>query len=261
MNPKTQMILIAGGALLLGGIATATFMGKDSSLDSLARTSAASPSDPLTDAVPLADVEGSVDAAYADILSVTPVREADRITAQVVAATPVSETVAGTRNEEVCENVVVNERQAERDGNVGGTVAGALIGGLVGNQVGGGSGRKAATVAGAVAGGVIGNQIDKRHEGGKVVQRTERQCHTREVPTSEEKVVAWNVDWRTADGRTGTLRQTDKPSGTVEVEGPGKVTGYDVSYRFQSEEGQIRMNQRPQGDRLPVRDGKVVGEG
>lgn len=260
MNPNTRMILIAGGALLLGGIATATFMGRDSSLDSLGQATLV-PADG-TDAVPLADVEGSVEQAlFADVLSVTPVREADRVIAQVVSATPVNQTVTGSRNEEICEDVVINERQAERDGNAGGTVAGALIGGLVGNQVGGGNGRKVATVAGAVAGGVIGNQIDKRHEGGKVVQRTERQCHTREVPTSEEKVVAWSVDWRTADGRTGTLRQTEKPAGTVEVEGSDKVTGYDVSYRFQGQEGRIRMPQRPQGDRLPVRDGKVVGEG
>ena len=255
MNQKTQMILIAGGALLLGGIATATFMGKDSSLTSLDQAGDSASSD-----IPLADVEGSVN-EVADILNVSPVRDSQKVTAQVVSASPIIETVSGTRQEQVCEDVVISERQPERDGNVGGTVAGAVIGGLVGNQVGGGNGRKAATVAGAVAGGVIGNQIDKRHVGGKVVERTERQCQTRDVPSSEEKTVAWQVEWRSADGRTGSLRQTEKPATTVQVDGEGKVIGYDVTYRFQGQDGQIRMDERPLGDHLPVRDGKVVGEG
>ena len=73
--------------------------------------------------------------------------------------------------------------------HVGGTVVGAVVGGLLGNQVGGGNGKKAATAAGAVAGGFIGNQIDKRHVGGRVVNRTERQCHT-ETATSESSRVS-----------------------------------------------------------------------
>jgi uncharacterized protein YcfJ len=145
----------------------------------------------------------------------------------------------------------------ERDGNAGGTVAGAVIGGLLGNQVGGGNGKKAATAAGAVVGGVIGNKVDKNHVGGRVVSRTERQCHTENTSSESSRVTGYNVTYRNADGTTGTMRMGSKPGTRIAMGNTDKVVGYDVTYRFDGQEKTIRMDEKP-GDRLPVIDGQVV---
>jgi uncharacterized protein YcfJ len=152
---------------------------------------------------------------------------------------------------------VVQERLPERDGNVGGTVAGAVIGGLIGNQVGDGNGRKLATVAGAVGGGFAGREIDKRHVGGKVVNRTERQCRTVSSSATSSKTVAWNVTYREPDGHTGTLRTDSKPGKRITLGSEKKVIGYDVTYRYDGQERQLRMDKKP-GPRLPVVNGQIV---
>src|SRR5690606_5408773 len=178
---QATTVLIAAGALLVGGIATAAYMNnRDGGSDVAAITAPAQDGDvAASDALPETPA-----LEFAEILSVTPVTEKEQRYATVIGTEPVRESTTQSVPHEVCEDVVVQERLPERDGNVGGTVAGAVIGGLIGNQVGGGKGKKVATAAGAVAGGVIGNQVDKRHVGGKVVSRTERQCRT-EYATSE----------------------------------------------------------------------------
>jgi len=169
----------------------------------------------------------------------------------------VRETVTTSNPREVCNDVVVQERLPERDGNVGGTVAGAVIGGLIGNQVGGGNGRKLATVAGAVGGGFAGREIDRRHVGGQVVNRTQRQCHTVSGSSTSSKTVAYNVTYRNPDGTTGTMRTGSKPGERILLGDEDVTTGYDVTYRYQGQERTVRMDQKP-GDRLPVIDGQVV---
>src|SRR5690606_25853945 len=167
------------------------------------------------------------------------------------------ETITSTSPREVCEDVVVQERLPERDGLTGGTVAGAVIGGLVGNQVGSGNGRKLATVAGAVGGGFAGREIDRRHVGGQVVERVDRQCRTVHDSSQSSRVVGWNVTYRTPDGTTGSMRTDSKPGNRLAL-GDAEVTvGYDVTYRYDGVERSIRMDERP-GDRLPVIDGQVV---
>lgn len=133
---------------------------------------------------------------------------------RVVQVTPAKETVRTPR--QVCSDVPVSYRQPERDGEIGGTVAGAVVGGLLGNQVGSGSGRKAATVAGAVAGGYVGREVDRRHEGGQVVQGTEQRCET--AYDTHEKVV-----------------------------------GYDVAYEYEGQTHTVRMDEAPSGDRIPLK--------
>src|SRR5688500_8934968 len=180
MKSNTTTILVAVGALLVGGVATAAFLKGGDKSPELAPTEAVAGSDPalITDDAAVVDNQIPVgDLEYADVLKVDPITSTEKRYATVIGSEPVRETTTTTTPREVCEDVVVQERLPERDGNAGGTVAGAVIGGILGNQVGGGSGKKAATVAGAVAGGVIGNQADKRHVGGRVVTRTERQCH------------------------------------------------------------------------------------
>src|SRR5690606_8749638 len=158
---------------------------------------------------------------------------------------------------EVCNDVVVQERMPERDGNVGGTVAGAVIGGLVGNQVGGGNGRKLATVAGAVGGGFAGREVDRRHVGGQVVERIDRQCRTVQDSSQSSRVVAYTVTYRNPDGTTGTMRTDSKPGNRIALGDTDVTVGYDVTYSYDGKERNIRMDERP-GDRLPVIDGQVV---
>ncbi|WP_287999954.1 glycine zipper 2TM domain-containing protein [Pseudoxanthomonas sp.] len=252
---QASTILIAAGALLVGGIATAAYMNnRDRQPDPVAAETAPLAADEAT----ASDALETDTLQYAQVLKVEPVTEKEKVYATVIGTEPVRETTQTSTPHEVCEDVVVQERAPERDGNVGGTVAGAVIGGLLGNQVGGGSGKKAATAAGAIAGGVIGNQVDKRHVGGKVVTRTERQCHTETAVSESTRVTGYNVTYRNADGTTGTMRMASKPGTRVAMGNADKVIGYDVTYLYNDREGSLRLDEKPEGDRLPVVDGKIV---
>jgi len=254
---QATTVLIAAGALLVGGIATAAYMNnRDASPDVALTTPALDGDVPATETLPAAP-----SLEYAEIVGVTPVTEKAQLYATVIGTEPVRESSTQSVPHEVCEDVVVQERLPERDGNVGGTVAGAVIGGLIGNQVGGGSGKKAATAAGAIAGGVIGNQVDKRHVGGKVVNRTERQCRTEYATSESSRVVGYKATYRNPDGTTGTKRMDSKPGERIALGSEDKVIGYDVTYRYQGQESTLRMDQEPGTDRLPVVDGKIVTAG
>lgn len=262
MKSNTTTILVAAGALLVGGIATAAFM---SGRERAPGTPVADSTNPMLDNATLTDDAALSDALaaggkleYADVLKVAPVTQKERAYATVTGSEPIRESSTSTVPHEVCEDVVVQERLPERDGNVGGTVAGAVIGGLLGSQVGGGNGKKAATAAGAVAGGVIGNQVDKRHVGGRVVSRTERQCRTENTTSESSRVTGYNVTYRNADGSTGSMRMDSKPGSRVAVGNTNQTLGYDVTYRYDGAEKTIRMQNRPDSDRLPVIDGQVV---
>src|SRR5262245_40215036 len=253
-----NMLAVALASLLVGGVAVAAF----NSFKSPSATPAAS-----ADGQVLPGQEGDVAAdagiggnkvEYADVTNVQSITQKEKLYATVIGADAIRETSTTSTPREVCEDVVVQERAPERDGNVGGTVAGAVIGGLLGNQVGGGNGKKAATVGGAVAGGFIGNQVDKRHVGGKVTSRTERQCHTTTSTSQSSRVVAYNVTYRNPDGTTGTMRVGSKPGNKISLGDENKVVGYDVTYRYQGQEQTVRLDERPAGNRLPVVDGQVV---
>ena len=261
MNNNTLAIAIA--SLLVGGVATAAYLNNRSpvSADALAEADLARPSSSAM----IEDDRRADDSAipatgrleYAEVIAANPVTKSEQLYVTVIGTEPVRETVNGTAPREICEDVAVQERLPERDGNVGGTVAGALIGGLVGNQVGDGNGRKAATVAGAAAGGYIGNRVDRKHVGGKVTTRTERQCRTVSEATSSNRTVAWNVTYRNPDGTTDTMRTDRKPGNRIPLGTEKTVVGYDVTYRYQGHEQQLRMDDKP-GARLPVIDGRVV---
>ena len=139
--------------------------------------------------------------------------------AQVVGVKPVTKIVRTPREE--CRDEVVHTQAPTRDPKrVTGAAIGAVIGGVLGNQVGGGDGRKVATVAGAAAGGYAGSRIQKRMQAGNTVETVEQRCTT-VYDTREEP------------------------------------QGFDVRYTLGEEEGTVRMDHDP-GDRIPVRDGKLV---
>lgn len=262
MKSTTTTVLVAVGALLVGGVATAAYMNNRSSQPGAPVAASEAPLDvgatALDDAAP-GNAEIPTNALqYADVLKVTPVTNREKVYATVIGTEPVRETTTTTTPREVCNDVVVQERLPERDGNVGGTVAGAVIGGLIGNQVGKGDGRKLATVAGAVGGGFAGREIDRRHVGGKVVDRTERQCHTEQASSQSSRVTGYNVTYRNPDGTTGTMRVGSKPGSRIAMGSEDVVKGYDVTYRFDGQEKTVRMDEKPASDRLPVIDGQVV---
>ena len=161
MKSNTTTILIAVGALLFGGVATAAYMNsRGTPADAVAAApvetaslQASATDTALDDAAPLDNQIEPAALQYAQVTKVAPITNKDKVYATVIGSEPVRETTTTSVPHEVCEDVVVEERLPERDGNTGGTVAGAVIGGLLGNQVGNGNGKKAATAAGAVAGG------------------------------------------------------------------------------------------------------------
>ena len=122
---------------------------------------------------------------------------------------------------EVCEDVVVTEQAEAKDKHqVGGTVAGAAVGGILGNQVGSGRGKSVATAAGAAAGGYLGNKAHERYQEGNTTTSTERQCTT--VTDSEERVIGYLVTYD-LDGKTGTIKMDNAPSGSTLPVVDGKV--------------------------------------
>lgn len=255
--------VIAGAAVLVAGVATAAYMsGRNSAQPQMVGAATTAPvagfadgSDAAPQSAPLPE---SPRLEYAAVTNVAPINEKRTLYAQVIGTSAIRETSTSNSPREVCNDVTVQERLPERDGNVGGTVVGAVVGGLVGNQVGGGNGRKLATVAGAVGGGFAGREIDRRHVGGRVVNRTERQCHTVNDSTSSSHVVGYDVTYRNPDGSTGTMRTDKKPGSRIDLGSENEVVGYDVTYSYQGQAHTVRMDNRPSGDRLPVMDGQVM---
>ena len=235
MKSNTTTILVAVGALLVGGVATAAFLkggdrspvAPDGLVTGADGTLVADDAAATDNQIPMGTLQ------YATVVKADPVTSSEKLYATVIGTEAVRETTTTSTPREVCEDVVVQERLAERDGNVGGTVAGAVIGGL------------------------LGNQVDKRHVGGKVVNRTERQCHTENATSESSRVTGYNVTYRNPDGSTGTMRMDSKPGNRIALGTTDKVIGYDVTYRFDGQDKTIRLDQKP-GERLPVIDGQVV---
>lgn len=139
--------------------------------------------------------------------------------AEVVTVTPVRH--VEKRHEQQCTTVPVTHRRQVKDENrIAGTAVGAIVGGVVGNQIGGGRGRDLATVVGAVGGGYAGNRIQKGMQERDTYTTQEERCTTVERPVE-------------------------------------RVIGYDVKYTLNGRTDSVRMAHAP-GDRIPVRDGKLV---
>ncbi len=250
---KNNTLAIALASLLVGGVAVAAFQnGREDSSLAIEDGGALS-----VDAGAASDERAAARLEYADVVRVDPVTERRDLFATVIGSEAIRETSTSSTPRQVCEDVVVQERAPERDGNVGGTVAGAVIGGLIGNQVGSGNGRKAATVAGAVGGGFAGRAIDRRHVGGQVVERVDRQCRTVTDTSESSRVVGYTVTYRNPDGTTGTMRTDSKPAGQIPLGTEEVTVAYDVTYRYDGRENTVQMEQAP-ADRLPVIDGQVV---
>jgi uncharacterized protein YcfJ len=129
--------------------------------------------------------------------------------AQVLASTPIYETINEPRRECWTETVGHETRSYRNDNNPGGAILGAIAGGLIGSTVGKGNGKVAAAAVGAATGAVVGdrwNSNGTRYEE-SVPQQVER-CRTHD-----------------------NFRQV--------------VNGYDVRYRFQGREYTTRLPYDP----------------
>lgn len=217
-----KVLMVAIGGLLVGGVAYAGYQGL------------------------------GMGQQYADVLSSDPITVREPIFAQVLSAAPIERSSTSTR--EVCEDKVVERREAERFGDKDGMVAGAVIGGLVGSQVGGGKGKKLATVAGVVAGGYAGREIDRKHEGGKKVTETVTECKNVSQPSS--KVVGYDVQYA-LDGEVGTMRMDSKPGEQVQLGERDKIVGYNVTWSYKGQTGEVNTTEKP-GPKLPINDGVIM---
>jgi uncharacterized protein YcfJ len=142
--------------------------------------------------------------------------------AQVLKVTPLTKTIQTARQD--CHDETVTHQAPVKDQHqIMGTVAGAVIGGVIGHQIGGGTGRDIATVAGAAGGGYAGNRVQKNLQDKDTYTTTEQKCAT----------------------------VYDKSQ---------KRTGYEVRYRLGDQESSVKMDHNP-GDRIPVRNGKLMLDG
>jgi uncharacterized protein YcfJ len=262
---QNNTLAIALASLLVGGVAVAAFnhsRDNQTSFTTATNPATLAPSqltpgmqgDVRTDnnAIPA----GRVD--YAQVINVVPINERQKLYAQVIGTDPVRETSTTSTPHEECNDIVVQEQAPRRDPrNIGGAVAGAVIGGLLGNQVGDGKGRQLATIGGAVGGGFAGRAIERYHGEHKIIDRTERQCHTVSSTSRSSRVTAYNVTYRNPDGTTGTMRTGSKPGSRIALGSQNQAIGYNVTYSYNGQERTVRMDHKP-GDKLPVIDGQVV---
>jgi uncharacterized protein YcfJ len=134
--------------------------------------------------------------------------------AQVVAVTPVTETIKTPREE--CEDKVVTRQEPVKDKHqIAGTVLGAVAGGVLGNVIGGGGKNTAAKIAGAAAGGYAGNKTQEHLQANDTYQTTERVCKT--VYDESEHTVAYNVDYKIGDV-PGRVRLDHDPGDTIPLQ-------------------------------------------
>jgi uncharacterized protein YcfJ len=128
--------------------------------------------------------------------------------AQVLASTPVFDTINEPRRECWTETTG-SETRSYRDGNNGGgAVLGAIAGGLIGSTVGKGNGRIAAAAVGAATGAVVG---DRWNNGDRIDESRPRQVEKCRIHDNYRQV----------------------------------ISGYDVRYRFQGREYNTRLPYDP----------------
>lgn len=197
MKSNTTTILVAVGALLVGGVATAAFL-KGGDKSPIAQDGLVTAADGALVADDAAATDNQLPVGtlqYAEVVKAEPITSSEKLYATVIGTEPVRETTTTSTPREVCEDVVVQERLPERDGNTGGTVAGAVIGGLLGNQVGKGSGRTIATLIGIAGGAYAGHQVEK-------TQRTSSRWEVGvRMENGEYRTVTLDAEpvWRTGD--------------------------------------------------------------
>ena len=150
---------------------------------------------------------GLVAAASAALLGVAATASAAQY-ANVVSATPVTESVAVPR-----QDCVQSERLVQAQPSGAGALIGAIAGGVIGNQFGHGFGRAAATGVGAVAGSAIGNNVEANANPPQSVPVQ----HCRTVNAYESRVVGYDVVYE-YNGQRYTTRLPNDPGPRLAID-------------------------------------------
>ncbi len=141
--------------------------------------------------------------------------------AQVVDVHPIYEEYRIPQNRRICnDNNRARSHGSPHASNGGGAIIGGILGGIIGNRFGKGSGRRAATAAGVIAGAAIGSK--SRPHGYN--NRYRASCYTQREYRIEQR-----------------------------------ITGYDVSYKYNGHVYQTRLNNHP-GDRVRIQVNVQVAE-
>ncbi len=136
-----------------------------------------------------------------------------RVQGQVLASTPIYESVEVPTSRQVCwdERVRYRQRRSHTPGLVGG-----LIGGAVGRQFGGGRGRDALTVVGALVGASVANDVQHQRRGHRGT-RVETQCRTANEYYREERITGYRVEYE-YNGQVYTTRTDYEPGSVIDLE-------------------------------------------
>lgn len=133
--------------------------------------------------------------------------DAEPAFADITSVTEVTRSIETSK--QVCSDVEVTHQRAVKDDNrIAGSAIGAVLGGVLGNQVGGGNGKKIATVVGAAAGGYAGNKTQEHMQNNDTYTTIENQCQT--VYDQREEVIGYDVEY-TIGERSGSIRMDEKP--------------------------------------------------
>jgi uncharacterized protein YcfJ len=150
---------------------------------------------------------GLAAAASAALLGATMTANATQY-ANVVSATPVTNSVAVPR-----QDCVQSERLVQAQPSGAGALIGAIAGGVIGNQFGHGFGRAAATGAGVVAGAAVGNNVEA--SANPPVAVPVRNCRT--VNAVETRVVGYDVVYE-YNGQRYSTRLPEDPGPRLAVD-------------------------------------------
>ncbi len=139
--------------------------------------------------------------------------------AQVLSVTPVKETV--TTPKQTCHDVTVTHKKPVRDEHkIAGSLLGAVAGGVIGHQFGGGHGKQLATIAGAAAGGYTGHQVQGALQDGDTYTTTEKRCKTEHDKV--EKTIGYDVTYKIGD-QQGKVRMDQQPGSQIPLDDKGQL--------------------------------------
>jgi len=122
-------------------------------------------------------------------------------TAWVVASTPVYESINEPRRECWDEQTGYDNVRSRAYGevsnhNVGGAILGGILGGVLGNTIGKGDGRKAATAIGIATGAITGDKYGKDDRDYRDESRPRFEQRCRSVDNWSRKLTGYNVTYR-----------------------------------------------------------------
>ena len=95
-------------------------------------------------------------------------------------------------------------------------IFGSILGGVIGSHFGGGHGKTLATIAGATIGGAVARDAQGRSDLSQHYTTLEHRCYMKTIWHNEERVVAWDVDWRYR-GETYHSRMNEHPGDRIRV--------------------------------------------